>query len=281
MWLPRQFLSLCAGTAVLLAVSARADPLKQRLETHLVPYRLTDTRHVLVRVKINGKGPFNFIMDTGSPALFVSKAVGRKLGIEADAKNGATLDRLELEGGAALDKVKARVDDPYQLEGMNKLNLAGCELHGVIGYPVLARFRIGLDVTKDRMTWTRLDFDPPAAEAIGSKANVDALAGLVKVMTTLVGERGPAEVRLRGFVGVELAQKDGMVVVAAVVPDSPAAGAGLRPGDRLTHVRGQPVATAAEAVRLTAPVAAGEVLELTTVRGEQARDVRLKLAQGL
>ena len=35
----------------------------------LVPYRLTDTHHTLVRVKINGKGPFNFIVDTGCPAV--------------------------------------------------------------------------------------------------------------------------------------------------------------------------------------------------------------------
>ena len=31
-----------------------------------VPYRLTDTNHFLVRVRINGKGPFNFLVDSGA-----------------------------------------------------------------------------------------------------------------------------------------------------------------------------------------------------------------------
>ena len=30
---------------------------------------MTTFQHVLVRAKINGKGPFNFILDTGAPAL--------------------------------------------------------------------------------------------------------------------------------------------------------------------------------------------------------------------
>ena len=31
-----------------------------------VPYRLTDTNHFLVRARINGKGPFNFLVDSGA-----------------------------------------------------------------------------------------------------------------------------------------------------------------------------------------------------------------------
>ena len=37
-----------------------------------VPYRLTETNHFLVRVRINGKGPFNFLVDSGAPELFVA-----------------------------------------------------------------------------------------------------------------------------------------------------------------------------------------------------------------
>src|SRR5713226_6700697 len=82
-----------------------------------VPYRLTATQHVLVRAKINGKGPYNFILDTGAPALFVSTAVGKKLDLKTDKDGWATLDRFVLEGGAAVTKAKARIEDPFQLEG--------------------------------------------------------------------------------------------------------------------------------------------------------------------
>src|SRR5438552_8555966 len=92
-----------------------------------VPYRLTDTKHVLVRAKINGKGPYNFIIDTGAPTLFVSTAVARKVGIRADQNSWGTMDRFEIEGGVIFKKCRGRIEDPFQLEGMNGLGLAGAE----------------------------------------------------------------------------------------------------------------------------------------------------------
>ena len=44
-----------------------------------VPYRLTDTNHFLVRVRINGKGPFNFLVDSGAPACSLQPRPPRKL----------------------------------------------------------------------------------------------------------------------------------------------------------------------------------------------------------
>ena len=41
---------------------AARDP--QIGQSFQVPYRLTDTNHFLVRVRINGKGPFNFLVDS-------------------------------------------------------------------------------------------------------------------------------------------------------------------------------------------------------------------------
>src|SRR5216683_3278701 len=122
--------------------------------TYQIPYRLTSTNHVLVRVKINGKGPYHFIVDTGAPALFVSTAVCRKLGIERDKQGWGTFERFAIEGGVVLNQARGRVEDPFQLEGMNGLGLAGTELHGIIGYSVLARFRLEFDFTKDKMAWT-------------------------------------------------------------------------------------------------------------------------------
>ena len=46
-----------------------------------VPYRLTDTNHFLVRVRLNGKGPFNFLVDSGAPALFIATETAKKIGL--------------------------------------------------------------------------------------------------------------------------------------------------------------------------------------------------------
>src|ERR1019366_4281832 len=54
-----------------------------------VPFRLTDTHHTLVRVKINGKGPFNFVVDTGCPVFLIAEPVPEKIGLK---KGWVTLD---------------------------------------------------------------------------------------------------------------------------------------------------------------------------------------------
>ena len=65
-----------------------------------VPYRLTDTNHFLVRARINGKGPFNFLVDSGAPALFIATATAKKIGMMQDRGDFWTpIDCLELEGG--------------------------------------------------------------------------------------------------------------------------------------------------------------------------------------
>src|SRR5262249_6860365 len=84
-----------------------------------VPYRLTNTNHVLVRAKINGKGPYNFILDTGAPALFVSPAISEKLGIEPNKQGWGVLPSFEIEGRVPLKNARARLETPFQLEGMN------------------------------------------------------------------------------------------------------------------------------------------------------------------
>src|SRR5581483_4573064 len=79
------FMRLLGLTAALLLVGlappVRADEApKTAGKTFQVPYCMTAAQHVLVRAKINGKGPYNFIIDTGAPALFVSTALCKKLG---------------------------------------------------------------------------------------------------------------------------------------------------------------------------------------------------------
>src|SRR5581483_7323305 len=93
-----------------LAPPVRADESKPA-KTVQVPYRLTKTAHVLIRVKINGKGPLNFILDTGAPALFVATKVCDKLGVKKDDKGWGTFDRFELEGGLVIEKARGRVED--------------------------------------------------------------------------------------------------------------------------------------------------------------------------
>jgi hypothetical protein len=270
---------------LLLPMSSRAEDIQRKGgPTHEVPYRLTDTQHVLVRAKINGKGPFNFILDTGAPALFVATSVGKQLGIEADESGWATFKTFEIEGGVVLRNAKGRIETPFQLEGMNGLGLAGAPLHGMIGYNVLAQFRLGFDFTKDKMTWTELDFQPGiplGIRAQGGAGGLDALGTIMKFLGGLIGKKPEPEWAFRGFLGIELADREGGVEVTAVLADSPAAKAGLRLGDRIRSFQGKEVRTCADVTRLASALTSGKPARFKAIRGAETKEFNVKLGEGL
>lgn len=270
-----------------LVVSARADePEKAEVgRDYQVPYRLTNTLHTLVRAKINGKGPFNFIIDTGAPLLFVSTAAGKKLGLSPDKKGWTTLERFELEGGVVLDKVKCRLETPFQLEGMNGLGMAGAELHGIIGYTVLAHFRMEFDFTRDSMKWTRLDFDPPQPQAVGKKGDgaggLEFIGGLMKFLGKLAGNKAEPEIIPRGYLGIDLFDCKGKIRVQSVQADGPAAKAGIEKDDAILKFQGKRVDTTSELRRLAREVTAGQTVRLSILRGEEEKVVTITAGEGL
>jgi hypothetical protein len=280
---------LVLGLALLAVPPAAAAEAKKDVRKSVqVPYRLTPTSHVLVRVKINGKGPFNFIIDTGAPALFVSKAVCKKLGVAPDKKGWGTFDRFEIEGGVVETKAKGQVETPFQIEGMNALGLAGDELHGLIGYNLLARYRIKYDFTKDKMTWTRLNFDPELPKRMGGKGGapggLDALATFMKLLALIVGKAPVADIVPRGFLGIELEDakgEEGGVVIKKVLANSPAAAAGLKAGDLVSEFEDRDVADVEEMHRLAAKVKAGQKVKFTVSRGGATKKIVVKAGEGL
>jgi hypothetical protein len=275
---------LCAGLLFALAVPARGDE-KAAPKTYQVPYRLTKTQHILVRVKINGKGPFNLILDTGAPAVFVSTRAAKKAGVEPDKKGWGAFDKFEVEGGVSIPKAKGRIEDPFQLEGMNGLGLAGVELHGMMGYTLLARYRIEIDLTRDKMTWTELDFDPPAPKQLdGAKTGLpelDALGGIMKIAGGLLGAKPKPEIVARGFLGLELAESNGLVTVRNVLEKGPAAKAGIKAGDQVAEYDGQKVEDSAGLLRLAAQLTSGKGAKLTIIRNRKRQEITVTAGEGL
>ncbi len=277
----------CAALAALF-VPPRAladDAPKKTAESREVPYRLTVPKHVLVRAKINGKGPFNFILDTGAPALFVGTKVCQKLGIEPDRRGWGVFDRFEIEGGVVLKGVKGRIEDPFQLEGMNGLGLAGAELHGIIGYNVLARFRMEIDFTRDKMTWTPLDFKPLPPAGMGgsggSAGGLEVMGSIMKMLGSFVGAKTTPDVTPRGFLGLDVADGNDNPVVRKVLEKGPAAKAGVKTGDVITHVGGRGVVDRDDVVRMAKKYTAGTDVKLTVKRGDETKELTLTTAEGL
>lgn len=287
-----RFRYLAAGLALLIAAPTWADektkdPPKAE-PSFEVPYKLTKTNHVMVRIKLNGKGPFNFILDTGAPALIISESIGKKIGVEPD-KDGWAKYKLEVEGGVTYPDARGLNLDMFQLKGMNAMDVVGAELHGVIGYNILAKYRITYDFTQDKLVWTALNFELPKFLRIGKsdeavdagQSSLEFLGNLMKTMAQLMGVKPNFEVRPRGFLGIEGEAGKAGFVVQSVLPDSPADKAGLKKGDRIRRVGGKDVEMLKDIQESLARLGEGDKVKLKISRDDKDMDLDIELGKGL
>lgn len=273
------FLAL-VGLLLLGSLTAR----DAEAETNFVPYRLTTSRHVLVRAKINGKGPYNFVFDTGAPVLIMAKKLSESLQIESDNSGWATLDKFELEGGVVLDNTLARFDDLYQLEGMNGLGLAGVEIHGLIGYPILARFRITYDFSQSKLALVklnnRIEEIPRQRLRGGAPGGLDALGSVMKGVGKLFGMGPPPKPLPRGFLGLSAKELDGKLVITNIVPNGPADRAGVHINDVIAAISSTDVSTLNDLQKIIKDKRPGDQIKLTLKSGDNSREVTVECGQG-
>jgi Do/DeqQ family serine protease len=69
------------------------------------------------------------------------------------------------------------------------------------------------------------------------------------------------------------------VLVARVVPNSPAAGAGIRPGDVIVQVDGQAITKGEELLEIVDNSRVGQMLQLKVQRGNQTQQLSIRTAQ--
>jgi serine protease DegQ len=262
----------------------KKDPPPKTAVTYEIPYRLTDTKHVMVRVKLNGKGPYNFIIDTGAPALIMTETVAKKVGGK-EQDGWTTFDKVELEGGLSIEKPKGVAIDMFQLKGMNSMGLAGVELHGVIGYNVLARYRIEYDFTETKLKWTPVDFKVPDPKRIvdkgASQGGLEMIGSIIQVLSMISGIKPNFEVHPRGFLGAELAAEEKELVVKSVLADGPADKAGLKAGDRIQTAKGKSLSKPEDLLETVKKLPEGSRLKLNVKRGEDTKEITVELGKGL
>jgi hypothetical protein len=250
-----------------------------------VPYKTTLPKHIVVRVKINKKGPFNFILDTGAPAMIIATKVGDRTGLETGDDGWATMDRLEIEGGPVILKTKARVETPFQLEGMNGMGMAGMEIHGMMGYHILARYRMEIDFTRDKMTWTEIDHDIPAPSRIrkgaGGAGGLEVMGTIMKGLGGFLGRKPNPDITLRGFVGLTLENGDEFPTVTGVLENGPAGKAGVRKGDLIVKINDRTVVSVGDVLRLAGRKQAGDEMTIRVKRKDGEKDITFKTGEGI
>jgi hypothetical protein len=287
-------LGMLATLAMSVAVVAPAAEVKvsgKKDEVFRVPYRLAPTNHTVVRVKINGQGPFNFIVDTGAPAIFIDPKVAKQCGVEEPKNGWAIVKQIEIEGGVVIENSRAHIHELYQTAGMNALlGEKGRELVGVLGYNILARFKLDFDFTRPYLLWTRLDFEPPRPKGAREIADKDLgkqegfednMGNMVKLLGNLFKNRPKAAPPKSGYLGVEFDPAASPVRVSAVHNGSPAESAGLKVGDVVVSIGAKPVRTSEDVIKQSAAILEGSTVELKIERNGATQTLSLKAASGL
>jgi membrane-associated protease RseP (regulator of RpoE activity) len=274
---PARRLALAALLIVLPAFGPAPEPLAAGPSGRaVVPFDLLDSNHIVVRARINGKGPFRLIFDLGAPiTLLGSKAAEASGAVKPDAprsflfsiRGEARVETLEVGDLTAKDLPVVVLDHPT-LKALG--DFLGQPLDGIVGYTFFARYRTTIDYPARQIT-----FEP-----------VDApVRDLMKDLPArLAGPREARRVVLApgALWGLELGEPDGAagVPIRAVLADSPAAEAGLKAGDVLTTLDGRWTTSVADTYAAASGIGPGRDVAVVVLRDGKETTLTVRPREG-
>jgi hypothetical protein len=278
-------LVLAAGLVGVPAAAVGADPAPEKAAVEMpvtVPFELLKSRHMAVQVKLNGKGPYRLIFDTGAPLTLINNRIAKESGVlAAKAPKPAfgmfgmmgqqTVKTLEV-GGAKQENVGVVVMDHPTVSAISE---ALGPIDGIVGFPFFARYRTTIDYQKKELTLVPSGYKPTDyMEKLMGKL----LAGQQKKPEPAV----VAAAAVWGFVVDKDADDEGAgVTVKDVMTGGPAAEAGLKPGDRLLTLDGRWTDTVADTFHAASRVKPGTSAVLVVKRGDKEVKLTAKPVKGV
>jgi hypothetical protein len=234
-----------------------------------------------VQVKVNGKGPYKLIFDTGAPINLIDNKVAKDakvldpkapapvfplFGQVAEAK----IKTLEL-GGLKAEKVPAVVMDHPTVKAIS--DRLG-PIHGIVGFPFFARYKLTLDYQAKTLTFAPSTYRPP-----------DVMRGIMRAVVGTVLGRPTKVLAPAGQWGLVVGKKAGDgkpgVDVEEARPGSPAAAAGLKKGDRLLTLDGRWTDSVADLYSAASVIKPGTTVVARVRRGDKEVELKVKPADGL
>jgi hypothetical protein len=268
--------TLTAVLLILAALPVRAESPKEEKPV-VVPFELLKTKHITLDIKVNGKGPYRVIFDTGAPMTVLNNKLAKEAGLP---KGGglfgglpATVKELEV-GDLKAEKVPAVIMDHPLVELMSKEKDIG-QLYGIVGFPFFARYRMTMDYKAKKMTFAPNGFDPP-----------DVLKEMEAAIERLLDGKQPPRVLAPAAQWGLVAEKDkddeeAGVTVKEVMAGSAAAEAGLKAGDRLLTLDGRWTDSIADLYTAAGFVKAGTAVKVVVARGKKEMTLTVKPTAGL
>jgi hypothetical protein len=259
----RRIVTVAWLLVLLPAAAARAG--QEADKPVVVPFELIESKHIAIKVKINGKGPYRMIFDTGAPITLLNNKVAKASGV---LPKNFKRPPFALFGAAGQFKIKSLQvgtlkarDVPTVVMDHPTVNLISKVLgpiEGLVGFPFFARYKMTIDYEAKTLTFVSSGYKPR-----------DLMQNL---MATLMNRSVPVTKTLApaGLWGIKL-HKDAKdekagVTIQEVLEKSPAAAGGLRAGDRLLSLDGRWTDAVADVYEAAAHVQAGTAVKLIVER---------------
>src|SRR5262249_16520574 len=256
---------------IALALPTSADTPKTEKPV-TVPIEVLKTKHLAISIKINGKGPYRMIFDTGAPVTLVSSKAAKESGmIPKDAKAPPILlfgamgqfpiQSLEV-GMLKAEKVPAMVMDHPAITALSK---ALGPFEGIVGYPFFARYTITLDLEKKELTLVPNGHEP---------ADI-----METMMANILNNKKPEPLVLAAasqwglVVSKEEKDEESGVAIDTVRAGSAAEQAGIKAGDRLLSIDDRWTESVLDCYRATASAKPGS--EVPVVLRRDGKEMKL------
>jgi hypothetical protein len=270
--------TLMATVLVLLTALPAAAGEKAKDEKPVeVPFHLLKTKHITLDIKVNGKGPYRVIFDTGAPMSVLNNALAKDAGITVKKSLFGSLPTeiktLEV-GGLKTENLPVIILDHPLVELMSKEKDIG-PLYGIVGFPFFSRYRMTIDYKAKKLTFTPNGFDPP-----------DVMKGLEAALEGMMSGKAETQVLAPAAQWGLKAEKgkdddDAGVTIKEVMPGSAAATAGLKAGDRLLTLDGRWTDSLADLYTAAGFVKPGTAVKVVITRDKKEMTLTVKPTAGL
>lgn len=232
-----------------------------------VPFEIIASKHMAVKIKVNGKGPYRVIFDTGAPITLLSSKIAK----DAELKKGKQsmpsffgmqgffkVRDFELGELKAQDVSVVVMDHPTVMAISEVVG----PIEGIVGFPFFAKFHTTIDYQAKTLTMSPTTFEP--GDVMQNLMGSMMSGGKAKKITF-----SPAT--LWGLtVGKEASDEEDGVEVVHVFGASIAEKAGIKIGDRLLTVDGIWTDTQEDCYRAVSQIKTGRTVKVKVRRqGEE------------
>jgi hypothetical protein len=279
----RSYVTTCRRSLIVLGLvlcplAARADDSSAKKPV-VVPFELLKTQHMTIQVKINGKGPYRLIFDTGAPVTLINNKVAKEAGVfPKDFRPPffaffGSMGQFKIKslgvGDLKLENVDTMVMDHPTVAAIS--NALG-PIEGIVGFNFFAKYSMTLDYQAKTMTFVPSTFQP-----------VDMMENLMKIL--MAGNTTRKVLAPAGLLGLKVAKDQGDtepgVTVKTVFAGSPAASAGFKAGDRLLTLDNRWTDTPTDCYAAASKVIPGTPVRARIMRDGKEVELQVELRPGL